>query len=168
MVAAAVILPANCVIDGVTDSKQLTPKQRDHLFDEIENTSIAVKVCCISNSVIDQVNILQATLLAMQEAVEQLSPTPDYVLVDGTQLPAISAPSRAIPKGDSLSQCVASASIAAKVTRDRLMAEYDVLYPQYGFRQHKGYGTSQHREAIARYGLCPIHRRSFKPVSDMC
>ena len=167
MVAAVVILPVNCVIRGVTDSKQLTPKQRDYLFGEIQDISIAVKVCCISNTVIDQVNILQATLLAMRGAVEQLSPSPDYVLVDGTQLPAISSPSRAIPKGDSLSQCIAAASIVAKVTRDRLMVEFDDQYPQYGFRQHKGYGTAQHREAIARYGPCPIHRRSFKPLSDM-
>ena len=168
MVAAAVILPMDCVIPGVADSKQLTPKQRDLLFDEIQDTSIAVKVSCISNTVIDQVNILQATLLAMRDAVEQLSPSPDYVLVDGTQLPAISTPSQAIPKGDSLSQCVAAASIVAKVTRDRLMVEFDEIYPQYGFRQHKGYGTAQHREAIAQYGPCPIHRRSFKPISDMC
>lgn len=167
MVAAAVILPANCVIPGVTDSKQLTPKQRDCLFGEIQDTSTAVKACCISNTVIDEVNILQATLLAMQDAVEQLLPPPDYVLVDGTQLPAISTPSQAIPKGDSLSQCIAAASIIAKVTRDRLMVEFDELYPQYGFRQHKGYGTAQHREAIVRYGPCPIHRRSFKPISDM-
>lgn len=168
MVAAAVILPGDCVIQGVTDSKQLTPKQRDLLFDEIQDTSIAVTVSCVSNSVIDHVNILQATLLAMQDAVEQLSPSPNYVLVDGTQLPSISTPSRAIPKGDSLSQCIAAASIVAKVTRDRLMIQVDELYPQYGFRQHKGYGTAQHREAILRYGPCPIHRRSFKPVSDMC
>ena len=168
MVAAAVILPGNCVIDGISDSKQLTPKQRDLLFDEIQDTSIAVKVSCISNTVIDQVNILQATLLAMQEAVKQLFPFPDYVLVDGTLLPAISIPSRAIPKGDSLSQCIAAASIVAKVTRDRLMFELDKFYPQYGFRQHKGYGTAKHREAVAQYGPCPIHRRSFKPVSDMC
>lgn len=167
MVAAAVILPPECVIQGVADSKQLTPRQRDRLFDEIQDTSIAVNVSCIGNTVIDKVDILQATLLAMQRAVEQLLPSPDYVLVDGTQLPAIFAPSRAIPKGDSLSQCIAAASIVAKVTRDRLMVEFDEFYPQYGFRQHKGYGTPQHREAIARYGPCPIHRRSFKPISDI-
>lgn len=167
MVAAAVILPVDCVLPGVTDSKQLTPNQRERLFHEIQRASTAVKVSCISNTVIDEVNILQATLLAMRDAVEQLFPPPDYVLVDGTQLPAISTPSQAIPKGDSLSQPIAAASIIAKVTRDRLMAEFDELYPQYGFRRHKGYGTNQHREAIARYGPCPIHRRSFKPVSDM-
>ncbi|MDE0504963.1 MAG: ribonuclease HII [Candidatus Poribacteria bacterium] len=168
VVAAAVILPIECVIHGVTDSKQLTPKQRDRLFDEIQCTSIAVTVSCASNEIIDQVNILQATLLAMQDAVEQLVPPPDYVLVDGIHVPVISSPSRAIPKGDTLSQCIAAASIIAKVTRDRLMVEFDDLYPGYGFRQHKGYGTVQHRQAISRHGPCPIHRRSFKPVSDMC
>ena len=168
VVAAAVVLPANCVIRGVADSKQLTPKQRNGLFDEIQGASIAVKISYISNTVIDQVNILQATLLAMRDAVEQLLPPPDYVLVDGTQLPSISIPARAIPKGDSLSQSIAAASIVAKVTRDRLMVEFDEIYPGYGFRQHKGYGTTQHRQAIAQHGPCPIHRRSFKPVSDMC
>ena len=168
VVAAAVVLPANCVIRGVADSKQLTPKQRNGLFDEIQGASIAVKISYISNTVIDQVNILQATLLAMRDAVEQLLPPPDYVLVDGTQLPSISIPARAIPKGDSLSQSIAAASIVAKVTRDRLMVEFDEIYPGYGFRQHKGYGTTQHRQAIAQHGACPIHRRSFKPVSDMC
>ena len=167
MVAAAVILPVDCVIPGVTDSKQLSPNKRERLFDDIQRASTAVKVSCISNMVIDEVNILQATLLAMRNAVEQLLPPPDYVLVDGTQLPAISTPSQALPKGDSLSQPIAAASIIAKVTRDRIMADFDELYPQYGFRRHKGYGTMQHREAIARHGPCPIHRRSFKPVSDM-
>ena len=167
VVAAAVILPVDCVVPGVTDSKQLSPNQRERLFDDIQRASTAVKVSCISNTVIDEVNILQATLLAMQNAVEQLLPPPDYVLVDGTQLPAISTPSQALPKGDSLSQPIAAASIIAKVTRDRIMADFDELYPQYGFRRHKGYGTMQHREAIARHGPCPIHRRSFKPVSDM-
>ncbi len=168
VVAAAVVLPVDCVIPGVADSKQLTPKQRDRLFDVIRGTSIAVKVSCMSNAVIDQVNILQATLLAMREAVHQIFPPPDYVLVDGTQVPPISIPARAIPKGDSLSQSIAAASIVAKVTRDRLMVEFDEIYPGYGFRQHKGYGTTQHRQAIAQHGPCPIHRRSFKPVSDMC
>ncbi len=167
VVAAAVILPVDCVVPGVTDSKQLSPNQRERLFDDIQRASTAVKVSCISNTVIDEVNILQATLLAMRNAVEQLLPPPDYVLVDGTQLPAISIPSQALPKGDSLSQPIAAASIIAKVTRDRIMADFDELYPQYGFRRHKGYGTMQHREAIARHGTCPIHRRSFKPVSDM-
>jgi ribonuclease HII len=168
VVAAAVILPVDCVIQGVTDSKQLTPKQRDRLYDEIQRTSIAVKVSHISNTVIDEVNILQATLQAMQDAVEQIVPPPDYVLVDGTQLPPISTPAQAIPKGDSLSQSIAAASIIAKVTRDRLMVEFDEIYPGYGFRQHKGYGTAQHLQAIAQHGPCPIHRRSFKPISDMC
>ena len=166
MVASAVILPTDCVIAGVADSKQLTSKQRDCLFDEIQRTAVFIGVGCISSEVIDRVNILQATLLAMRRAIEQISPPPDYVLVDGTQLPSISIPAQAIPKGDSLSQSIAAASIIAKVTRDRLMLEFDRVYPHYGFQQHKGYGTRQHRQALIQYGPCAIHRRSFKPVSD--
>ena len=167
VVAAAVILPMDCVIPGAADSKQLTPKQRERLFDEIQRAAIAVNVSCIDNTIIDEVNILQATLLAMRNAVDGLLPPPDYALVDGAQLPPISTPAQAIPKGDSLSQSIAAASIMAKVTRDRLMVEFDELYPEYGFRGHKGYGTARHRQAIARHGACPIHRRSFKPIRDM-
>ena len=166
MVASAVILPTDCAIAGVADSKQLTPKQRDYLFDEIQGTAVSVGVGCISSEVIDRVNILQATMLAMRQAIEQISPPPDYVLVDGMQFPSISIPAQAIPKGDSLSQSIAAASIIAKVTRDRLMVEFDKAYPHYGFQQHKGYGTRQHRQALIQYGACAIHRRTFRPVSD--
>ena len=162
VVAAAVILPTDCELSGVTDSKQLTPKKRAELFDEIHRTAVAVGVGCVDNEEIDQINILQATMTAMAQAIVQIMPAPDYVLVDGTHLPAISLPARAIPKGDTLIQSIAAASIIAKVTRDRLMIELDETYPGYGFRVHKGYGTLLHRQAIAQLGPCPIHRRSFK------
>ena len=162
VVASAVVLPFNCSIPGLTDSKQLTPKQRDDLFFKIEKSAVAVSVGCVDNNEIDRVNILQATLLAMSQAIERIFPLPDYVLVDGTQLPPISIRAHAIPKGDSLYQSIAAASIIAKVKRDRIMIELDKIYPHYGFQRHKGYGTRQHRQAISKVGLCPIHRRSFK------
>ena len=162
VVAAAVILPINCQISGVADSKQLTPKKRAKLFDKIHRTAVAVGVGRIDNTDIDRINILQATMAAMAQAIAQTTPTPDYALVDGTHLPAITLPAKAIPKGDTLVQSIAAASIIAKVTRDRLMIELDETYPGYGFQVHKGYGTLLHRQAIAQLGPCPIHRRSFK------
>ena len=162
VVAAAVILPIGCQISGVTDSKQLTPKQRARLFDEIHRTAVAVGVGHINHKEIDQINILQATMGAMAQAIAQITPSPDYALVDGTHLPKISLPAKAIPKGDALVQSIAAASIIAKVTRDRLMIELNEIYPGYDFRRHKGYGTLLHRQAIAQLGPCPIHRRSFK------
>ena len=162
VVAAAVILPADCELAGVTDSKQLTPKKRAELFDEIRRTAVAVGVGCVDNEEIDRINILQATMAAMAQAIAQITPAPDYALVDGTHLPEISLPAAAIPKGDTLIQSIAAASIIAKVTRDRLMIELDETYLGYGFQIHKGYGTLLHRQAIAQLGPCPIHRRSFK------
>ena len=162
VVAAAVILPINCQLSGVTDSKQLTPKKRAELFDEIHRAAVAVGVGYVDNKDIDRINILQATMGAMAQAIAQITPSPDYVLVDGTHLPEISPPTKAIPKGDTLIRSIAAASIIAKVTRDRLMIEFDEIYPGYGFQSHKGYGTLLHRQAIAQLGPCPIHRRSFK------
>ena len=162
VVAAAVILPTDCQISGVTDSKQLTPKKRAGLFDEIYRIAVAVGVGCVDNEEIDQINILQATMGAMAQAITQITPAPDYALVDGTHLPEIFLPAEAIPKGDALIQSIAAASIIAKVTRDRLMIELDETYPGYGFPVHKGYGTLLHRQAIAQLGPCPIHRRSFR------
>jgi ribonuclease HII len=171
VVAAAVILPIDCQISGVTDSKQLTPKRRAELFDDIYRTAVAVGVGRVGNEEIDRINILQATMGAMAQAIAQITPAPDYVLVDGTHLPEISLPrlhqdseqpAKAIPKGDTLIQSIAAASIIAKVTRDRLMIELDETYPGYGFQVHKGYGTLLHRQGIAQLGPCPIHRRSFK------
>ena len=162
VVAAAVILPTDCQISGVTDSKQLTPKKRAGLFDDIHHTAVAVGVGYVDNEGIDRINILQATMAAMAQAIAQITPAPDYALVDGTHLPNIFLPAEAIPKGDTFIQSIAAASIIAKVTRDRLMIELAETYPVYGFQVHKGYGTLLHRQAIAQFGPCPIHRRSFK------
>ena len=140
----------------------MTPRQRNRLFDEIYGAAMAIGVGRINNEEIDRVNILQATMGAMRQAIAQISPPPDYVFVDGTHLPPIDFPAQAIPKGDSRIQSIAAASIIAKVTRDRLMIELDEVYPRYDFQRHKGYGTLHHRQAIAQFGRCPIHRRSFK------
>ena len=166
VIAAAVILPIHCDIKGLKDSKQLSPKQRARLFDEIHDVAVAVGVGAADHQIIDRSNILEATLLAMQEAVEKLTPQPDYLLVDGLNLPAIDIVGEAIPKGDSRSYSIAAASIIAKTTRDRLMIEADRTYPNYGFPKHKGYPTSQHRQAIAQFGASEIHRHTFKLLPD--
>ena len=166
VIAAAVILPINCSIKGLRDSKLLSPKQRDALFDEIHDVAVSVGIGTADHRVIDRLNILQATLLAMREAVEKLTVSPDYVLVDGLDVPEVGIAGEAIPKGDSRSYSIAAASIIAKVTRDRLMAELDPIYPNYGFSRHKGYPTSQHRHAIAQFGASEIHRRTFKLLPD--
>ncbi len=166
VIAAAVILPINCGIKGLQDSKLLSPKQRDYLFDEIHDVAVSVGIGAADHRVIDRLNVLQATLLAMREAIEKLTPSPDYVLVDGLNLPEPGIVGEAIPKGDSKSYSIAAASIIAKVTRDRLMVELDPIYPNYGFSQHKGYPTSQHRQAIAQFGTSEIHRQTFKLLPD--
>lgn len=165
VIAAAVILPAHCSIKGLRDSKQLSPKQRAYLFDEIHNVAVSVGIGAADHRVIDRLNILEATLLAMQEAVEKLIPSPDYLLVDGLDLPEAGIAGEAIPKGDSKSGSIAAASIIAKITRDRLMVEWDRTYPNYGFSRHKGYPTPQHRQAIFQFGTSEIHRRTFKLLS---
>ncbi|RKU12037.1 ribonuclease HII [Candidatus Poribacteria bacterium] len=166
VVAAAVILPVACEIDGLKDSKQLTPKQRSLLANEIRNVAISVGVGSVDNRLIEELNILQAALRAMAEAVQQLTPQPDYLLVDGSKLPKTNIPAQAIPKGDNLSLSIAAASVIAKTTRDRLMIEFHQTYPNYGFAQHKGYPTAQHRQAIAQFGASAIHRNTFKLLSD--
>ena len=166
VIAAAVILPIRCDIKGLKDSKQLSPKQRARLFDEIHDVAVSVAVGAADHQVIDRSNVLQATLLAMQEAVEKLTPQPDYLLVDGLNLPAMDIVGEAIPKGDNRSYSIAAASIIAKTTRDRLMIEADRNYPNYGFPKHKGYPTPQHRQAIAQFGASEIHRRTFKLLPD--
>ena len=166
VIAAAVILPIHCDIKGLKDSKQLSPKQRARLFDEIHDVAVSVGVGAADHQIIDRSNILEATLLAMQEAVEKLTPQPDYLLVDGLNLPATGIVGEAIPKGDRRSYSIAAASIIAKTTRDRLMIEADHTYPNYGFPKHKGYPTSQHRQAIAQFGVSEIHRRTFKLLPD--
>ena len=164
--AAAVILPINCGIVGLRDSKQLTPKQRDRLHDEIYKVAVSVGIGAVDNHIVDSVNVLEATLLAMQQAVEKLTPQPDYLLVDGIDFPPVDIQGEAIKKGDSRSYSIAAASIIAKTTRDKHMIALDSTYPHYGFRQHKGYPTPQHRQAIAEFGASDIHRHTFKLLPD--
>lgn len=161
VVAACVILPENCLIEGVNDSKKLSAEKRERLYDIIFEKAISVGVGIIDEKTIDEINILNATKLAMKKAAEQVKPKPDLLLVDAVKLDAIDIPQMPIIKGDALSLSIAAASIIAKVTRDRLIDEADSIYPAYGFKDHKGYGTPQHIEAIKKYGICPIHRISF-------
>ena len=164
---AAVILPPFWECPGLNDSKKVSPKKRDILYDKI--MAEAVAVCCISKSEkeIDQLDIYHATQKGMYETVAGLSVAAQVVLVDAMPLPAITVPCQSIIKGDSKSASIAAASIIAKVTRDRLMDKYDKQYPQYKFAVHKGYLTQVHRDAIEQYGPCPIHRRSFEPIKSM-
>jgi len=159
--AAAVIMDAGKYISEIKDSKKLTPKMRDKLFDYITENAVAYSVCCVDEGEIDRINILNATYKAMAAAVEQLSVRPDFVLIDGNSVKGISAPHKCIVKGDAKSYSIAAASIMAKVSRDRFITEYDKLYPEYNFKKHKGYGTAEHIAAIVKYGLSPIHRKSF-------
>ena len=160
--AAAVILPKGLEIEGLNDSKKLTDKRRRELYDVICEEAVAYGIAFASEKEIDEINILQATFLAMKRAVEQLSVRPDLALVDGNREPDFNGiPVKTIIKGDSLSANIAAASILAKVSRDRLMEEYDKTYPAYGFSVHKGYGTKAHYAALAEYGPCEIHRLTF-------
>ena len=159
--AAACILPQDLQIEGLNDSKKLSAKKREALYDIITKQAIAWAVCLIDEARIDEINILQATFEAMRGAVGTLSVLPDYCLVDGNRDPGLGLPTLTVVKGDAKCATVAAASILAKVTRDRLMVEYDGLYPGYGFAVHKGYGTKAHYAAIDKLGLCPIHRRTF-------
>lgn len=159
--AAAVILPQNTVIDGVNDSKKLSEKKREQLFDVITEKALAYCVAWASVEEIEEINILNAAMLAMKRAVEGLSIKADFALIDGNKTPDLDIPAYPIVKGDARSISIAAASILAKVSRDRLMYEYDTKYPQYNFAKHKGYGTTLHREMILKYGPCEIHRPSF-------
>ena len=160
--AAAVILPEDCIIEGLDDSKKLSAAKREKLYDEIVEKAVAYGVAFGSLEEIESVNILEATFLAMNRAIAKLDPKPDYALIDGNRVPkGITVPCETVIKGDSKSYSVAAASILAKVTRDRLMLEYDKQYPQYGFAKHMGYGTAVHIDAILKYGACEIHRPSF-------
>jgi ribonuclease HII len=164
VVAAAVILPAHTRIRGLDDSKRLDRLERERLFGLIWERALAVGVGQADPVMIDRINILAATRLAMQQALRGLTVEPDLVLTDFVELPEIRCPQRNIVEGDRRSASVAAASIIAKVTRDRLMEAADREYPQYGFGQHKGYGTPEHRSALWQYGPCPLHRRSFAGV----
>ncbi len=159
--AAAVILPDNCVIEGLNDSKKISEKKRELLFDIIKETAVSYGIAMASAAEIDEINILQATFLAMRRAVAQLEPQPDFALIDGNQKPGLPCTEETIVKGDAKCMSIAAASILAKVTRDRYMRELDKRLPQYCFAQHKGYGTKLHYEKLAEYGLCEEHRRTF-------
>jgi len=159
--AAAVILPPDCVIDGLNDSKKLTEKKREKLFDEIKEKALAYGIASADEKEIDEINILNATFLAMKRAVDSLSVKPDLALVDGNQKPHTGIEEVAVVKGDAKSMSIAAASVLAKVSRDRFMLETAKKYPQYEFERHKGYGTKLHYEKIAQYGVCEIHRRTF-------
>ncbi len=168
--AAMVVLPKDYRIEGVDDSKKLTRKKRRELFAEIKKYAITYGVGIIDSKIIDKINILEATRLAFLEAYKKLSPAPDYILLDQIKLPwliGMGIPHQAFIKGESVSASVAAASIMAKETRDLIMEQMAEKYPEYGFDKHMGYGTKAHIEAINKYGPCPIHRLTFKPISSM-
>lgn len=166
VVAAAVILPDGLILPDVNDSKKLTAEMRDRLFDLISSEALCVGVGIGDHNLVDSINILQATLSAMRDAVLSLSHAPDFLLIDGISSIPMNIPQRTVKKGDSLSLSIAAASIIAKVTRDRMMTAYDALYPGYGFAGHKGYGAASHLAAIAELGPSPIHRKSFRGVKE--
>lgn len=159
--AAAVILPSDCVIEGLNDSKKLTEKKREALFDEIKEKALAYSIASADEKEIDEINILNATFLAMKRAIASLSVKPDLALIDGNQKPHTDIEEVTVIKGDAKSMSIAAASVLAKVSRDRFMLEMAEKYPQYEFARHKGYGTKLHYEKIAQYGVCDIHRRTF-------
>jgi len=160
-VAAAVVFPVGFWMAEIDDSKKLSAAERERLFPLIQKNAISIGVSIVGHEVIDRMNIYRASILAMQEAVARLQPTPEIVLADGNSFHHDGILYRNVIKGDTLSMTIAAASIVAKVTRDRIMADLDALYPLYGFARHKGYATPQHLEAIVKHGLCEIHRRSF-------
>ena len=162
--AAAVILPKGLVIDGLNDSKKLSPKKREKLFDIIKNEAVAYGVGWASETEIDKYNILQATFAAMRRAAEKLGNAPESAIVDGNRDPQLGLPTLCIVGGDGKSPSIAAASILAKTARDAWMRQLDLQYPGYGFAQHKGYGTRQHQEALDRLGVCSLHRRTFRPI----
>ena len=160
--AACVVLPRGTVIEGVNDSKKLTEKKREALFDIVKEQALDYGIAFADEKEIDEINILQATFLAMRRAFEQLDAVhADFALIDGNKTPGLSAAERAVIKGDARSANIAAASILAKVTRDRYMLEMARKYPEYHFEKHKGYGTKLHYEMIEKYGICPIHRKTF-------
>ncbi|MBR5123305.1 MAG: ribonuclease HII [Anaerotignum sp.] len=161
VVAAAVILPKECKIEGVNDSKKLSAKKREELYDIILEKAVSYGIGIVSNERIDEINILQATYEAMREALSQLKPKADYILADAVTIPMVSTPQRGIVKGDAKSMSIGAASIVAKVYRDRMMEAYDEVYPGYGFASNKGYGAAEHLEGIRKQGITPIHRKTF-------
>ncbi|EGJ38681.1 ribonuclease HII [Streptococcus sanguinis SK49] len=166
VVAAAVILPPGCKIKGLNDSKKIPKKKHQDIYQAVMDKALAVGVGLIDNEIIDQVNIYEATKLAMKEALSKLCLKPDYLLIDAMKLD-IDIPQESIIKGDANSLSIAAASIVAKVTRDKLMADYDKEYPGYDFAQNAGYGTKSHLQGLERHGVTPIHRKTFEPVKSM-
>ena len=166
VVTAAVILPLNYKLEGLTDSKKLTEKKRDMFYDIITKDAISISIGIKDNNVIDEVNIYEATKLAMIEAINNLSVKPEHILIDAVKL-NIDIPSTSIIKGDAKSQSIAAASIIAKVTRDRMMIELDKEHPEYDFKHNKGYGTKKHIGALYKYGVLKEHRKSFEPISSI-
>lgn len=167
VMAAAVILDPERPIAGLADSKLLTSKKRDALYEIIKENCLAWAIGCATVEEIDSINILQASLLAMQRAINSLNIKPDLVQVDGQFAPKVNYSVETIIGGDRLIPAISAASIVAKVTRDREMVEYDLVYPAYGFAKHKGYGTAQHLLALKQFGVTPIHRRSFAPINKI-
>lgn len=166
--AAACMIPKGLLFFGIDDSKKLSPKKRLSLFEELTtNRDVVYSVASVSNKEIDRINIHQATIMAMLQAVAGLLQNPDYLLVDGLKLPHPTIPCKRIIRGDELSQSIAAASIIAKVSRDKVMEEYDRNWPEYGFKNHKGYGTKEHLEAIKKYGPCTFHRMTFEPLQSL-
>ena len=166
VVAAAVILPRRCRLEGLRESKLLSERQRERLYARIVETAVAIGVGVVDAKIIDAHNVLEATRMAMGQAVRQLSPPPDYLVLDAMVLSAVPMEQRAVIKGDGLCVSVAAASVIAKVTRDRLMVEAHARFPEYGFLAHKGYGTAAHLRQLQRLGPCELHRRSFRPVQE--
>ena len=164
VVVAAVILNPDDPIEGLDDSKRLSAKQRELLFDEIINRASDFSIVSVDAGIVDRINVLQATLKGMRDAVEQLRPQPHLALIDGNQAPVMATPSRTIIKGDQLEPCISAASILAKVNRDRFMQRQHTFYPYYGFDRNKGYPTPEHLEELRRFGACELHRSSFQPV----
>lgn len=170
VVAAAVILPNSvdaASLDGVRDSKQLSPAKRELLFPHIYEVAVSVGVGMAPHSLVDSQGVVKATRIAMEQAIERLSPSPESLLIDYMRLPDVKLPQKGITHGDDLCFSIACASIIAKVARDWVMVEFDRLYPGYGLGQHKGYGTRQHVACLSRLGACPIHRRTFRPVREL-
>ena len=165
--AAAVILPQEYLLPRLNDSKKLSEKVREELYERIVSDAVSYHVELIDAETIDRMNILEATRKGMYDAVAALLPTPQEVLIDAVVLPHLRMASQSIVKGDAKSASIAAASILAKVTRDRLMLTYDEAYPVYGFAKHKGYGTQEHIDAIRNYGICPLHRKTFEPIRSM-
>jgi ribonuclease HII len=167
VVAAAVVLPVGLLISGLTDSKQVPEQERERLFEVIQARAVCFGVGIADEQTIDLVNILHATIIAMERALQALNPQPDYLLLDALFLPRVPLPQKSLIKGDFRSHSIAAASILAKVTRDRIMLELHEKYPCYNFQKHKGYGTEEHLSLLREHGPCDVHRKTFNPVSRM-